>query len=36
MSKNYAGENPEESREQRQEIFDTGSITCMHGEHIIH
>lgn len=36
MSKNYAGETPEESREQRQEIFDTGSITCMHGEHIIH
>ena len=36
MSKNYAGESPEESREQRQEIFDTGSITCMHGEHIIH
>ena len=36
MSKNYAGETPEERREQRQEIFDTGSITCMHGEHIIH
>ncbi len=36
MSKNYAGETPEESREQRQEIFDTGSIICMHGEHIIH
>ena len=36
MSKNYAVETPEESREQRQEIFDTGSITCMHGEHIIH
>ncbi len=36
MSKNYAGSSPEESREQRQEIFDTGSITCLHGEHIIH
>ena len=36
MSRNYAGDSPEESREQRQEIFDTGSITCLHGEHIIH
>ena len=26
----------EERRQQQEEIFDTGSVTCIHGEHIIH
>ena len=29
-------DRPEERRQQQEEIFDTGSVTCIHGEHIIH
>ena len=25
-------DRPEERRQQQEEIFDTGSVTCIHGE----